>query len=251
MRRKGRKVIGLGPVLLRRNAEKMGDCTGGHPFWEVSKLNTDCPTAGVLLGEMSPLGLLEACWDNRSTALDLGQPWPGRRLDHATERWPDPVAKPGRVGRQWPLLALTQAVHQKPPRPLTAALHLSSPADDTCSESTVDPSLPAVWLHNRLVETGVSDWLWGTKGTCTQGCAVCSEGNNCGCLHRQSIRVSSGPCDQWAESLHGPYLLQHPTLGQGPQCRERGKHTLRGKKPAQAQPLGLLLQLLGTRSCHQ
>lgn len=64
----------MGPVLLRRNAEKMGDCTGGHPFWEVSKLNTDCPTAGVLLGEMSPLGLLEACWDNRSTALDLGQP---------------------------------------------------------------------------------------------------------------------------------------------------------------------------------
>ena len=64
-----------------------------HPEREWVKPQTGCPTPRVLLGERSPLGSLEDFWDNRSLALDLGQPQLGI-LNCEMQRQPSPRAEP-------------------------------------------------------------------------------------------------------------------------------------------------------------
>ena len=79
----------------------LGDAEGKGRFhrWtptlgrEWVKPQTGCPTPRVLLGERSPLGSLEDFWDNRSLALDLGQPQLGI-LNCEMQRQPGPRAEP-------------------------------------------------------------------------------------------------------------------------------------------------------------
>ena len=73
----------------------------------------------------------------------------------------------------------------------------------------------------------------GQRGLALEVACEQSKENKYKHLHRQCIGDSSNLCMRptQAKRPHGPHLLQHSLpLGQGSQCRERGKHTPKGNR---------------------
>lgn len=161
--------------------------------------------------------------------LDLGQLLLSRRHNSGIQRLPRPRAS--LVGWQWSWLVPSQAVHQKQPRALRAALppqltpqYMLSVHVGPCLPCGVPPQCKGVWW--RL---GASDWLWRRRNTWTSGCNW-AKGHTCRCLHRQCGAESLDLCYGWHKLIvaWACLLQQSPTLGHRFQCEDRGKPTLKG-----------------------
>ena len=71
--------------------------------------------------------------------------------------------------------------------------------------------------------------------------------NNCWSLHRRCFKVRPlSVADRSQEPPWDPQLQHCSSLGQGSQCQEPGKHTLKGKELVPAWPSGLQLYNVGS-----
>lgn len=129
-------------------------------------------------------------------ALDPGLSQPSR-LSPGTQRLLCPQAEPGWAGSSHCRHLLTQCLRRSLGFwwQLLHLHHTSCPSTLWESRQAL-PALRCVSKQKGAAKSCGCDELWGTKGTCSQGCVWAEQENKGRCLKEQLIRDNSDLCLQ-------------------------------------------------------
>ena len=191
---------------MNRKAVRGLDPTCGGHAWASLPLNqggesgekTSLVAAGF---PRAPTAHLSPGWEDALApltlsrwALDVGWSRPSR-LSPGTQRLLCP--RVGLGGLAAATASTYSAVPQKKPGCLKAAAPSPSHLMPQYSESPVGPCLPCDVSLNSVgaAKSWGCDQLWGTKGTCSQGCVWAEQENRSRCLMEQTQELSGDNSD--------------------------------------------------------